>query len=86
MGHPEHEHCTCEFLKTQEKNLWSTLYARYAVCGQRRRDGANTRRERERGKAKYPSILGGRETHEIRAGGLEGGRADELGVTLTEIA
>ena len=63
---------TCEFLKTQEKCFWSTLYARYAVCGQRLRDGANTRRERERGKAKYPSILGGRETHEIRKERAEG--------------
>ena len=33
---------------------------------------AERERERERGKAKYPSILGGRETHEIRKERAEG--------------
>lgn len=61
------------------------------ICGLRRPASGyemgptHAEREREREEAKYPSILGGRETREIRKE-RAGMRADELGVTLTEIA
>ena len=73
----------CKSPNPRVEPFWATVHAASEICGlrpaamrwgQHTQRGEAERRQRERGKAKYPSILGGRETRSRDKGGVASGR------------